>query len=77
MALGVTQPQTEISWGGKGGQRVGPTTLPPSCADSLKTQGCLSLLHDDNVQNIRQVYYNLPLSESLRVEDFRLPLLCS
>jgi len=79
--------------GSKGGQRVGLTTFPPSCADSLKTQGAspswnpkglsrpvqgrLNLLHDDNVQNIRQVYYNLPLSESLRVEDFRLPLLCS
>jgi hypothetical protein len=40
MALVSTQPLTEmstrnISWG-KGGQRVGLTTLPPSCADCLK-----------------------------------------
>jgi hypothetical protein len=79
--------------GGKGGQRVRLTTFPPSRADSLKTQaastpwnpkglsrpvqGCLNLLHDDNVQNIRQVCYNLSLSESPRVEDFRFPLLCS
>jgi hypothetical protein len=41
MTLGSTQPQTEmstrnISWGGKGGQCVGLTTLPPSCADCLE-----------------------------------------
>src|SRR5215468_5222175 len=40
MALGLTQPLTEmstrnISWG-KGGRCVGLTTLPPSCADCLK-----------------------------------------
>jgi hypothetical protein len=39
MALGLTQPLTEmstrnISWG-KGGRCVGLTTLPPSCADCL------------------------------------------
>ena len=39
MALGLTQPLTEmstrnISWGGKGGWCVRLTTLPPSCADS-------------------------------------------
>ena len=38
MALGSTQPLPEIStrnisWGGKGGQCFGLTTLPPSCAD--------------------------------------------
>jgi hypothetical protein len=37
MALGSTQPLTEMNtrnilWG-KGGRRVGLTTLPPSCAD--------------------------------------------
>jgi hypothetical protein len=31
-ALGSTQPLTEI----KGGQSVGLTTLPPSCAECLK-----------------------------------------
>jgi hypothetical protein len=41
MALGLTQPLTEtstriISWGGKGGQCVGLTTLPPSSADCLE-----------------------------------------
>ena len=42
MALGLTQPLTEmstrnISWGGgKEGRRVGLTTLPPSCADCLE-----------------------------------------
>jgi len=40
MALGLTQPLTEmstsnISWG-KGGRGVGLTTLPPSCADCLE-----------------------------------------
>jgi len=40
MALGLTQPLTEmstrnISWG-KGGQCVGLITLPPSCADYLE-----------------------------------------
>jgi hypothetical protein len=40
MALGSIQPLTEmstrnISWG-KCGRCVGPTTLPPSCADFLK-----------------------------------------
>jgi len=39
MALGLTQPLIEmrtrnISWGGKGSQCMGLTTLPPSCADS-------------------------------------------
>jgi hypothetical protein len=33
MALGLTQPVTEMS---KGGQCVGLTTLPPSCADCLE-----------------------------------------
>jgi len=34
VALGSTQPQTEISWGGgvKGGRYAG-LTIPPSCAD--------------------------------------------
>ena len=41
MALGLTQPLTEmstrnISYGGKGGRRVGLTILPPSCADCLE-----------------------------------------
>jgi len=41
MALGLTQPLTEmstrnISWGGTGGWCVGLTTLPPSCADCLE-----------------------------------------
>ena len=51
MALGLTQPLTEmstrnISWG-KGGRCVELTTLPPSCADCLEiwephgpVQGC-------------------------------------
>jgi hypothetical protein len=45
MALGSTQPLTEvstksISWGGgKGGRCVGLTTLPPSCAESLEILG--------------------------------------
>ena len=39
MALGLTQPQTEMctmntSWGGKGTQYIG-LTLPPSCVDCL------------------------------------------
>jgi len=40
MALGSTQPVTEMSTGmfpgGKGGRWVGLTTLPTSCADCLK-----------------------------------------
>jgi len=42
MALGLTQPLTEMSTyqkyflGGKGGGCVGLTTLPPSCADCLE-----------------------------------------
>jgi len=42
MALGLTQPLTEmstrsISWGGgKGGRSIGLTTLLPSCADCLE-----------------------------------------
>ena len=41
IALGLTQPLTEMStrgiyWGGKGGRCVGLTTLPPSCADCLE-----------------------------------------
>jgi len=41
MALGLTQPLTEmstrnISWGGKGDRCVGLTTLPPSCAECLE-----------------------------------------
>jgi len=42
MALGLTQPLTEmsasnISWeGGKGGRCVWLTTLPPSCVDCLQ-----------------------------------------
>ena len=40
MALGLTQPLTEMSTrnvlGGKGGRCVGLTTLPPSCADCLE-----------------------------------------
>jgi len=41
MALGLTQPLTEMStrnifWGDKGGQCVGLTTLPPSDADCLE-----------------------------------------
>jgi hypothetical protein len=36
MALGSTQPLTEMSTRGKGGRRVGLTTLPPSCADCLE-----------------------------------------
>jgi hypothetical protein len=41
MALGLTQPVTEmstrnISWRGKGRRCTGLTTLPPSCADCLE-----------------------------------------
>jgi hypothetical protein len=40
MALGSTQPLTEMSTGifpwGKGGRCVELTTLPPSCGDCLK-----------------------------------------
>jgi len=41
MALGLTQPLTEmstrnISLGSKGGRCIGLTTLPPSCAKCLK-----------------------------------------
>jgi len=43
MALGLTQPLTEmstcnISWG-KDGRFVGLTTLPPSCADCREVWG--------------------------------------
>jgi hypothetical protein len=43
MALGFTQPLTEmsnrnISWGGEGGCCVGLTTLPPSYANCLEIQ---------------------------------------
>ena len=42
VALGSTKPLTEMrtkeaSWGGKGGLCVRLTTLPPSCADGLKS----------------------------------------
>jgi hypothetical protein len=47
MALGLTQPLTEMStrniYWGKGGRCVGLTTLPPSCAIVLKS-GSLNLL---------------------------------
>jgi hypothetical protein len=40
MALGLTQPLTEIStsnnYWGKGGRCVGVTNLPPACADFLE-----------------------------------------
>jgi len=36
MALGLAQPLTEMSSWGKGGRCVGPTTLPPSCANCLE-----------------------------------------
>jgi len=41
MALGLTQPLTEMStrntsWGGECDRRVGLTTLPPSCADCFE-----------------------------------------
>jgi len=41
MALGLTQPLTEmstrnISWAGKGGRCVGLTTLPTSCTGCLE-----------------------------------------
>ena len=44
MALGLTQPLTEMStrnifWGGKGGRCVGLTTLPSLCADCLEMWG--------------------------------------
>jgi len=44
MALGLTQPLTEmstsnISCGGKGGRCVGLSTLPTSCADRLEILG--------------------------------------
>ena len=44
MALELSQPLTEmstmvISWGGKGGQCVGPTALPSSLADFLEILG--------------------------------------
>ena len=44
MALGLTQPLTEMStriitWGGKGGQCLGLTTLPSSCSDFLEILG--------------------------------------
>jgi hypothetical protein len=35
MTLGSTQPLTEMSTRGKGGQCVGLTTLPPSCAPQV------------------------------------------
>jgi hypothetical protein len=49
MALGSTQPLTEMSTreyflGGKGGQRVGLTTLPRSCAECLEIWKPLNLL---------------------------------
>ena len=36
MALGLTQHQTEMNTGSKGGRCVGLTNLPPSCADYLE-----------------------------------------
>jgi hypothetical protein len=36
MALGSTQPLTEMSTRSKGGRCVGLTTLPPSCADCVE-----------------------------------------
>ena len=44
MALGSTQPLTEmstgnISWGGKGSRCVGLTTLPPSSLNLLEPSG--------------------------------------
>ena len=57
MALGLTQPLTEmstrnISWC-KGGRCVGLTTLPPSCADCLEIwepqpPGTLRAVQDSN-----------------------------
>jgi hypothetical protein len=36
VALGLTQPLTEMSIRGKGGRGLGFITLPPSCADCLE-----------------------------------------
>jgi len=69
MALGLTQPLTEmstrnISWGGKGGRCVKLTTLPPSCADCLKI-GSLNLLEASGpVQACNGIALPLPLPSS-------------
>ena len=66
MALGLTQPLTEmstrnISCGGKGGRCVGLTTLPPSCADCLEIcvlqppgtlRAVMGLLAKNEVRNV-------------------------
>jgi hypothetical protein len=51
MALGLTQPVTEMSTrnislgvGGKEGRCLRLTTLPPSCADCFEISGSLKLL---------------------------------
>jgi hypothetical protein len=44
VALGPTQPVTEMSTGGKGTRCVGQTTLRPLCTDCLEILGVLSSL---------------------------------
>ena len=58
---------TTISWGGKGGQCIGLTTLPPSCANCLKIwetqppgilRACPGLL-----QRLLYLYLLIPITE--------------
>jgi hypothetical protein len=71
MALGLTQPLTEmstrnISWGGKGGRCVGLTTLPPSCVDCLEICGLNLLEPYRPVQACNGI--DLPLPIHLRMK---------
>jgi len=64
MALGLTQPLTEMRTkyflGGKGGQCVGLTTLPPSCAYCLEIWGLNLLEPSGPVQACNGIALPLP-----------------
>jgi hypothetical protein len=72
MALGSAQPLTKmntrnISWG-KGGRCVGPTTLPPSCADYLKIWNPQGLSRP-----VMGLLYLLPVSITATYATMRSP----
>ena len=85
MALGLTQPLTEmstrrISWGGKGGRCVGLATLPPLSADCLEileflTPGNLRTCSGINGVDLPNICpLNGTLTGTYLSDKYRLPL---
>jgi hypothetical protein len=67
MVLGSTQTLTKMSNGGKGGWCVGLTTLPPSCADCLKTRGLNLLEPYGSVQTCNGIALPFPPGDGLLI----------